>query len=83
MLFSQWARVTSDRFGFASTWSERHAAYASGLGTFGLSDGLITPRGQAMRCGSVVARIAVPPLACLPQAGLVCQTWSGRARRGS
>jgi len=56
-----WKREKSDRYGFASSWSERHAAYASGLGTFGLCDGLITPRGKAMRCGSVVARIAVPP----------------------
>ena len=53
----------SARYGFASSWSERHAAYASGLGTFGLCDGLITPKGKAMRCGSVVARIAVPPSA--------------------
>ena len=56
-----WSRQTSDRFGFASTWSERHAAYACGLGTFGLCDGLITPRGKAMRAGSVVARIAAIP----------------------
>ena len=40
--------------GPASTWSERHAAYAAGLGTFSLSDGLITPVGVAIRCGSVV-----------------------------
>ncbi|UCE15872.1 MAG: epoxyqueuosine reductase [Candidatus Bathyarchaeota archaeon] len=51
----------SKRYGFASTWSERHAAYASGLGTFGLCDGLITPKGKAMRCGSVVAHIKIPP----------------------
>ncbi len=38
----------------ASTWSERHVAYAAGLGTFSLSDGLITVRGIAHRCGSVV-----------------------------
>jgi epoxyqueuosine reductase QueG len=44
----------------ASTWSERHAAYASGLGTFGLCDGLITPKGKAVRCGSVVANIQLP-----------------------
>jgi len=56
-----WKWETSVRYGFASSWSERHAAFASGLGTFGLSDGLITPLGKAMRCGSVVARIAVPP----------------------
>ena len=57
----RWQWEKSERYGFASSWSERHAAYASGLGTFGLCDGLITPRGKAMRCGSVVARIAVPP----------------------
>jgi len=49
----------SERYVFASTWSERHAAYAAGLGTFGLCDGLITPKGKAMRCGAVVARIQV------------------------
>ena len=38
----------------AATWSERHILYAAGLGTFSLSDGFITPRGIAMRCGSVV-----------------------------
>jgi epoxyqueuosine reductase QueG len=51
----------SEHYGLASTWSERHAAYASGLGTFGLCDGLITPRGKAVRIGSVVARIKIPP----------------------
>jgi epoxyqueuosine reductase QueG len=61
MLSPQWSRKRSEKFGFASTWSERHAAYASGLGTFGLCDGLITPLGKAMRTGSVVARIRIPP----------------------
>ncbi len=61
MLCSQWERKDSDRFVIASTWSERHAAYASGLGTFGLCDGLITPLGKAMRLGSVVARVKIPP----------------------
>jgi epoxyqueuosine reductase QueG len=51
----------SERFVYASTWSERHAAYASGLGTFGVCDGLITPLGKAMRVGSVIARLDVPP----------------------
>ncbi len=45
----------------ASTWSERHAAYAAGLGTFGLCDGLITPVGKAMRCGSVITKIDIQP----------------------
>lgn len=61
MLAPAWERKLSDQYGFASTWSERHAAYAAGLGTFGLCDGLITPRGKAMRTGSVVARIHIPP----------------------
>lgn len=61
MLSPQWERKESERFTIASTWSERHAAYASGLGTFGLCDGLITPRGKAMRAGSVVARLRIPP----------------------
>jgi epoxyqueuosine reductase len=47
--------------GLASTWSERHIAHAAGLGTFGLSDGFITPSGMAMRCGSVVCNAAFPP----------------------
>jgi epoxyqueuosine reductase len=48
------------RNGFAVNWSERHAAYASGLGTFGLCDGLITEVGKAIRCGSVIAKISIP-----------------------
>ncbi len=60
MLSPLWSRKKSEQYGFASTWSERHAAYASGLGTFGLCDGLITPLGKAMRTGSLVARIQIP-----------------------
>ena len=60
-LLPAWGRHESPRFGFASNWSERHAAYAAGLGTFSLSDGLITARGVAVRCGSVVATRAFPP----------------------
>jgi epoxyqueuosine reductase QueG len=60
-LSDQWEKKKSEAYTFASTWSERHAAYAAGLGTFGLCDGLITPRGKAMRIGSVIARIKIPP----------------------
>ena len=56
-----WSQKTSPRYGLSSTWSERHAAHISGLGTFGLCDGLITPAGKAVRCGSVVARVSIPP----------------------
>lgn len=54
-------RKTSEKYGFASSWSERHTAFVCGLGTFGLSDGLITPAGKAIRCGSVVARVSLNP----------------------
>jgi epoxyqueuosine reductase QueG len=60
LLSPLWSGKISERYGYASSWSERHAAYAAGLGTFGLSDGLITPKGKAMRCGSVIARIHIP-----------------------
>jgi epoxyqueuosine reductase QueG len=39
---------------FTSSWSERHVAFISGLGSFGLSKGLITEKGMAGRFGSVV-----------------------------
>jgi epoxyqueuosine reductase len=61
MLVSNWAIVKSQRFSYASSWSERHAAHAAGLGTFGLCDGLITAKGKAMRAGSVVAKVIIEP----------------------
>ncbi|MHB8764875.1 MAG: epoxyqueuosine reductase [Deferrisomatales bacterium] len=57
----EWRRVDDPRVGIASTWSERHAAYAAGLGTFSLNDGLITERGIAHRLGSVVTDAVLPP----------------------
>ncbi len=50
----------SDKLGIASNWSERHTAFVAGLGTFGLSDGLITRWGKAVRFGSVVAKVKLP-----------------------
>jgi epoxyqueuosine reductase QueG len=61
MISPLWKSASSKKYGFASTWSERHAAYAAGLGTFGLSDGLITPRGKAMRTGSVIVDSYIKP----------------------
>ncbi len=46
--------LSSEKAGVHSVWSERHTAYAAGHGSFGLSDGFITPRGIAHRCGSIV-----------------------------
>lgn len=52
----EWKNVHSDKYGYASSWSERHTAYISGLGTFGLCDGLITKVGKAHRCGSIIVK---------------------------
>jgi epoxyqueuosine reductase len=61
VLSPEWKRIDDSPAGIASTWSERHAAYAAGLGTFSLNDGLITERGIAHRCGSVVTDLVLPP----------------------
>jgi len=53
------ASLTNEK-GPYSNWSERHVAYAAGLGTFSLSDGFITERGIAHRCGSVVTDMPLP-----------------------
>ncbi len=44
----------ADYQAFSSNWSERHIAYAAGLGSFGLSRGLITEKGLAGRFGSII-----------------------------
>lgn len=46
--------------GRCSNWSQRHMAYAAGLGTFGLSDSFITPAGTALWCCSVVTDMVLP-----------------------
>ena len=51
----------SKRFLKISNWSERHTAHISGLGTFGLCDGLISKKGKAARYGSVIAAVAMKP----------------------
>lgn len=45
---------------FTSNWSERHIAYASGLGTFGLSKGIITKKGTCGRLGSILTELDLP-----------------------
>ena len=61
VLLPQWSRAHSEKYGFASSWSERHTAHVCGLGTFGVSDGLITPVGKAVRVGSVIVRTRLTP----------------------
>jgi len=53
--------IQDEKVGWASPWSERHVAYACGLGTFSLNDGLITPKGIAVRVGSVVTLLKLTP----------------------
>lgn len=66
-------RGTDRRFppqaAFTSRWSERHAAYISGLGTFGLHKGLITERGTCGRFVSVLTDLPLTPTA-RPYTGL-------------
>lgn len=50
-----------EKVGWASPWSERHVAYACGLGTFSLNDGLITSKGMAVRIGSVITLLKLTP----------------------
>ena len=45
---------------YASNWSERHVAHIAGLGTFGLSAGIITEKGMAGRLGSIVTDLPLP-----------------------
>jgi epoxyqueuosine reductase len=42
-----------------SDWSEKHAAYAAGMGTFGLHTSLITPAGVAVHLGNIITDLAV------------------------
>lgn len=51
----------ADDYMFESTWSERHAAFVAGLGTFGLSRGLITERGVAGRFLGLVTDAEIEP----------------------
>ena len=46
---------------FGSNWSERHAGFICGLGTFGLSKGLITEKGMAGRMGSILIDHEIEP----------------------
>ncbi len=60
LLDKAWHTVETDA-GPSSTWSERHAAFAAGLGTFSLNDGFITAKGMAHRCGSVITDLVLSP----------------------
>ena len=46
---------------YTANWSERHAAFAAGLGTFGLSRGIITRLGTAGRFMSIITTLTLAP----------------------
>lgn len=56
--FQEYDCVTEKTYG--SNWSERHAAYVCGLGTFGLSKGIITEKGMAGRFASIIIAEEIP-----------------------
>ena len=87
-----WKRLRSPEVGIASNWSERHMAYACGLGAFGLSDGLITAKGKAMRIGTVVIDLPLKPSEkiyphhqanCLYYFNKTCKTCAARCPVGA
>ena len=54
-------RFKANKSESTSNWSERHVAFAAGLGTFGLSRGIITELGMAGRFGSLVTTLRIEP----------------------
>ncbi len=55
-------RLIEDIPNYSTNWSERHTAFICGLGTFGMSAGLITEKGVAGRFGSVVTDLELAPM---------------------
>ncbi len=91
-LVPAWGEVDPRTDEWRSLWSERHVAYVSGLGTFGLSGGLITAKGKAVRFGSLVVKTIVTPTArpygspfayCLHYSGDGCGECAERCPAGS
>jgi len=61
MISPEFSWGDSEKFTLVSNWSERHTAFISGLGTFGLCDGLISHRGKAARYGSCIVNFPLEP----------------------
>jgi len=60
-LQTEFSTANSETLGIASKWSHRHSAYLAGLGTFGLSEGLITEKGKAVRLTSLIIEAPLTP----------------------
>ncbi len=61
-----------------ASWSHRHAGYVCGLGTFGLNNMLITPKGCAVRLGTIITEAVIEETPrptseyCLEKKGMSC-----------
>lgn len=58
---TKWFKKIIKLKGPISNWSERHAAYVAGLGTFSLNEGFITEKGMAIRLVSVITELKLEP----------------------
>ncbi|MBI4304074.1 MAG: epoxyqueuosine reductase [Chloroflexi bacterium] len=85
-------KISVNERGKHSNWSERHIAYVAGHGTFSLSDGFISERGIAIRCGSLVTNMELPASPrtaqgpyenCLFYAGVNCRACIDRCPVGA
>lgn len=54
-------KISIDKSGPTSNWSERHIAYVAGLGTFSINDGFITEKGIAIKLISLVTELKIAP----------------------
>jgi epoxyqueuosine reductase QueG len=78
-----------DEASLMSDWSHRHAAYAAGVGTFGLHNLLITKRGCSGRVGSLITDLELAPTPrlagehCLHKAGHTCRACLDRCTFGA
>jgi epoxyqueuosine reductase len=82
----------SPEYIYGSSWSERHAAVAAGLGRFGLNGALITPRGINVRLGSIITNFPLTPTPrhsgsrfapCLESRSEICDRCIGRCPVGA
>ena len=92
ILTEEYDAFRSAEHGLSSTWSERHVAYAAGLGSFGLHGSLITPIGSYVRFGSLVVNLPTGPAAprmddyrapCLSTGGETCGLCRDRCPAGA
>lgn len=59
--FSERYKIHANGSDLTSNWSERHIAYAAGLGTFSINDAFITEKGIAVKLISVVTELKLTP----------------------